>query len=305
MISRNRGRCGWMLVVAMCVLAGAPVVSAQQESPKKRRVEKQRQAPESQQQDSPKKKRRVEKHKPRVDPHRPPPPGRRRGGDSRDGGRVAPRRGKVYLPTRRAYGHVRVSEYPRRLDGHIHVGRIIARSQRVTPVVLERFEDRHRNEITAIIRFYRAHDHAHAIEAWGRFIDGLADHHVSIDLDELMMYIAREGCRHRSDELAYYGRRLHYLQDWADLLLDYLADIRRQHDECMRPDHECSGRTIQNIDRDLARARADLDIARTQEHLARDQFETRLQSAGDYGDRFGSIFEEIHHSVEVRVILSD
>ncbi len=302
---KSRCRYGRMFIVAMCVFTFSPVVSAQQKSPKKRRVEKQRPAPESGQQDSPKKKRRVEKHKPRVDPHQPPPPGRRRGGDSHDDGRVAPRRGKVYLPTRRAYGHVRVSEYPRRPDGHIHTADLIARSQRLTPVVLERFDHRHRNEITAIIRFYRAHDHGHALEAWGRFIDGLADHHVSIDLDELMMYIAREAGHHRGEELSYYGRRLHYLQDWQDLLAGYISDIRRQLDDCRGVDHPCSGRTIQNIDRDLARARADLDIARTQEHLARDQFETRLQSAGDYGDRFGSIFEEIHHSVEVRVILSD
>ena len=78
-----------------------------------------------------------------------------------------------------------------------------------------------------------------------------------------------------------------------------------QLDECMGADHPCSERTMQNIDHDLARARADLDVARTQEHSARDQFETRLQSAGDYGERFGSIYEEIYRSVEVRIILSD
>ena len=297
---KSRGRCGRLFVLAMCVVAATPIVSAQQESPKKGKGGGHRHAPESGKQDAPKKKRRVEKHKPRVEPHQPPSPGRQRGV-----GRAAPRRGKVYLPTRRTYGHVRVSRYPRRPDGHIHAARLIARSQRLTPVVLERFDHRHREEITAIIRFYREHDRGHAIDAWGHFIDGLADHHGSIDLDELMMYIAREAGHHGGEELAYHGRRLHYLQDWQDLLLDYIADLRRQLDECMGADHPCSERTIRNIDHDLARARADLDVARTQEHLARDQFETRLQSAGDYGERFGSVYEEIYRSVEVRIIVSD
>ena len=302
---RSRVRFGWACVLAVGLLAVAAIASGQQDPPKKRKVEKRRPAPEPPQKKEPKGKRRVEKHRPRVEPDRQAPPARRRDADSHDRRRVTPRRGKVYLPTRRAYGHIRVSERPHRHDGSIQVGRIIARSQRVTPIVLERFEDRRRDEISVIIRYYREHDHAHAIEAWGRFIDGLADHRLAIDLDELMMYIAREGCRHGSDELAYHGRRLHYLQDWQDLLLDYLADVRRQHDECMSPAHECSERTIHSIDRDLARARADLDVARVEEQLARDQFETRLHSAGDYEERFGSIYEEIYRSVEVRIIVSD
>jgi hypothetical protein len=299
---RVRGRFGWVCVWALGALALAVTSSGQQEPPQKRRVEKDR--PAQPQQEEPPGKRRTEKDRPDAERDRQNPPVQRRDADSGDRGGETHRRGKLYLPTRRVYGHVRVSERPRQPDGRINVRRVIARSQRVTPVVLERFQDRRREEINLVIRCYRDRDHSRALEAWARFIDGLTDYPDPIDLDEVIMYVAREGCRFDNDELAYYGRRLDFLQDWQEMLLDYMEDVDRQRDACMSPGRACSERTIQNIERDLVRARSDLDVARTEEQLARDQFDTRLQSAGDYEERFTAIYEEIYNSVEVRIRVS-
>lgn len=306
MMMKQNGRVGIACLVMLGAIGSATLVAtATQEEPKrKRRVEKQKPGEPSERQNPPGDDRGIEKRRPQAEPEREGPSRRRPDAGPGDRGPDGRRRGKRYIPTKRVYGHVRVTEYPRRPDGRINVRRVIARSQRVTPVVLERFEDRRRDQLREVIRYYRERDRTRAVEVWARFVGGLSDVSVAVDLDEIMLYIAREGSRQDSGDLAYYGRRLDFLEDWQNMLLDYLDDIHRQRDDCMNPHYRCSERTIQNIERDLVRARSDLDVARTEEHLARDQFDIRLQSAGDYEQQFTAIYEEIYRAVEVRISIS-
>ena len=97
---------------------------------------------------------------------------------------------KTYVRTSRDYGHVRIAHPHRHDNGSIIVRPIIARSARVTPVVLHRLEDRRRNQIQLVIKHFHSGDHASALHLWGSFVAGLVDYHEPIDLDEVMLLIA-------------------------------------------------------------------------------------------------------------------
>jgi len=216
--------------------------------------------------------------------------------------RVRPR--KSYVRTHRDYGHVRVTRRHRRDDGRIHIRPVLLRSARVRPVVLERFQERRRDQIRLIAEHFRAGRRARAVEAWRMFVSGLVEYHEPIDLDEVMLYVAREGCAYENGAFLFLAARLEYLRESSEQLEDYVDLLYEQHEDCERGKRPCATTTLRDIETALLRARADLEILAAKERLADDELETLVESSREYENRFAAVFEDMYREVEVRITFS-
>jgi len=216
--------------------------------------------------------------------------------------RVRPR--KSYVPTRRDYGHVRVTRRPRRDDGRIYIRPVLVHSARVGPVVLDRFEERRRDQIRMIVGHFRSGQRARAVEAWRSFIDGLVEYHEPIDLDEVMLYVAREGCAYENDAFLFMAARLEYLRESRERLEDYVDLLYEQREDCERGKRPCATTTLRDIETEFIRARAELEILAIKERVVNDKLETLVESSREYENRFAAVFEDMYREAEVRITFS-
>jgi len=214
------------------------------------------------------------------------------------------RRGKSYVRARRDYGHVRVPRRVRRVDGAPSARPVLIRSARVTPAVLRRFEGRRHEQIQLTIRHLREGRRAKALESWGSFIESLVDYGEPIDLDDVMLYVAREGCPYENPEFLFYAGRLAHLQECEERTEDYIDQLHDQRDVCMRGGHTCSTTTLQNLQAEVVRARADLEIFGIETRVAREQLERAIEPARDYESRFGVVYDDLYREVELRIRFS-
>lgn len=211
---------------------------------------------------------------------------------------------RSYVRTRRDFGHVRVIRRDRRADGRLHVRPILVRSAWVRPVVIERFEDRRRDQLRLIVQHFRAGQRARAIEVWRTFVNGLVEYHEPIDLDEVMLYIAREGCAYENDAFAFHASKLEFMRESRERLEDYVDLLYEQREACERGTRPCSPTTLRNIEAELARMRADLEVLEIEEHAANDALERIVESSSDYENRFAAVFDDMYREVEVRITVS-
>ncbi len=269
---RHLPQTGALILVFSMLLGGLLPPSAGAQPPTKKRVKKERATPQ----------------KARVVPGNRPAQRRTR-----------PR--KSYVRTRRDYGHVRVTRRHRRDDGKFNIRPIIVRSSRVTPVVLDRFEDQGRDQIRMIVRHFREGRRPKALEIWGGLIDTLAEYREPIDLDDVMLYIAREGCIHDNDTFMYHAAKLEFLRESQERLQDYIVLLNDQRDACMRGGRRCSSETLRGLETELIRARADREIIGVKARVTSDEFEKIIESSRDYEHRFAVAFEDMYREVELRI----
>lgn len=208
---------------------------------------------------------------------------------------------KSYVRVRRDYGHVRVTRRHPPAGGTVNVRPIIVRSSRVSPVMLGRFEDRRRDQIRLAIRHFKAGHRERGLEVWGAFVGGLADYHEPIDLDEVMLYVAREGCVHQDDAFLFHAAKLEFLRESEDRLRDYIAQLDEQREACTYGARRCSSESLRNLETEIIRSRADLDILGMELRMANDEFEKTIASSRDYEHRFATVFDDLYREVELRI----
>ena len=211
---------------------------------------------------------------------------------------------KAFVRTRRDYGHVRVTHHRASADGRLSMRPIIVRSARVTPLVLERFEDRRRDQLRLAIRHFREGQRAEGLRIWGVFVDGLSDYPEPIDLDDIMLYVAREGSFSASGPFLFHAAKLEFLRESERNLEDYVDLLYEQRNMCSRAGYSCSSTMLRDLEYELIRARADLEILDIEARAASDEFESLLESARDAEHRFTAVFEDMYREVELRIRLS-
>jgi hypothetical protein len=199
-----------------------------------------------------------------------------------------------YVPTSPRFRHVRVIE--RELhDNRLPDSRtVIVRSTAVRPRVLVRFENRRQDEVRSVIRLYRGGDRTQALQIWGRFVTGLADYDEPVDLDEIMMYVARECCFHEDDATLFRAQRLAFLRDSGDRLDDYIEQLEERRVSLARRGGASDVETLGRIESELARARAERDIVDIRVQLAEQEYETGAYISRDYEARFGGILTDLY-----------
>jgi len=186
----------------------------------------------------------------------------------------------------------------------LHIRPILVRSARVTPIVLERFHDQRRDQLRLVIRYLREGKRVMALDTWRVFVDGLADYPEPVDLDEVMMYVTREGCAHGNGAFEFHAGRLEYLQNMREQVEDYEDSLNEQLDLCQRHIRPCSLDTMRRIETELVRTQAEIETLAMRERVANDEFEAVLESSREYEMQFASTFEDIYHEVELRVTFS-
>lgn len=209
-----------------------------------------------------------------------------------------------YLRTRNNYRHVRVSRRARRSDGRIDIRPVIVRSTRIRPVVLERFENRRREQVGLVLRYFREGDRTRALVSWGLFVDGLVDYGAPIDLDDVMLYITREAVQSDSSAVRLRAARLEHLRLSAASLRNYLSELTEQRERCSRSTRPCPPEVSNILETELIRARADLEIAEIEARTANRQFEATIESSRDYESRFAILYNDMYREVELRVQFS-
>ncbi len=270
------------VMLLTCVLLGNPLVRpVRAEPPRKKRVEKKPA--------SPKKARAV----------RSPSSGSAAASDAR---RTQKR--KSYVRPRKAYGHVRVARHHRRDDGRLDIRPIMARSARVRPVVLNRFEERHRGQVHLMIQHVKDGHRKKALDLWGLFVEGLADYHEPIDLDEIMLLIARDGCHIEDESILFHAAKLDFLRESQERLEAYISLMDDRRDACLRGLRRCTSETIRNIEKELVRAGADRRILDIEERVERDEFDARAGAQQEYERRFAATYEDLYREVEFRIRFS-
>ncbi|UCE61362.1 MAG: hypothetical protein JSU63_06365 [Phycisphaerales bacterium] len=237
-------------------------------------------------------------HRERVSPHK----DRATPIDGRKRSRVRDK--KTYLRTRDRYRHVRIAQHHRRDDGRVYIRPIIQRSVTVLPSVLDRFEGRRRSDITLIIQHLNRGERRRAIELWGRFVEGLVDYRDPIDLDEIVVYIVREGCVLEDETFRFYALKLEFLKETEDRLEDYIYGLYDRREACTRLTRRCPGETVRDIETELARAQGERDVVRAKVRAANDEFEAILRGSRDYERRFHDVFEDLYREVEIRIRIS-
>ena len=234
----------------------------------------------------------------RVDT-RPPSPNKARATEPSERGGDRGRPQKAYVRTQRDYGHVRVAEPRRNDDGRLNVRPIIVRSTRVTPNVLTQFDERHRAQVSVVIRNLREGQRDTAMGSWRSFVQSLSECDRPIDLDEVMLYVGREGCLHQSGALLFHGARLDQFRESADLLRDYLDELQKQREDCASGRSACTVDTVKSLDIALVRARADLRILGIEMDVADDEMEAIIAAEHEYEQRFARTYEDMYREAEL------
>jgi len=186
----------------------------------------------------------------------------------------------------------------------MHIRPIVVRSARVSPVVLNRFERRDQDQIRTMIKCLRDNRRGQAMEIWASFVSGLSDYHQPVDLDEVMLYVAREGCFYGSDRVLFRAAKLEHLRESADRVGDYEAVLRDQQDACRSGLRTCSPETMRDIEMEMTQVRADRQILDIRARALDDEFETVIASSREYEQSFARTYEDMYREVEVRISFS-
>jgi hypothetical protein len=199
-----------------------------------------------------------------------------------------------YVPTSPRYRHVRVVERKLR-DNRLPDSRtVIVRSTAVRPRVLVRFEDRRQDEIRSVIRLYRGGDRPRAVQTWGRFVTSLADYDDPVDLDEIMMYVARECCFYEDDATLFQAQRIAFLRDSGERLDDYIEQLEERRVSLARRGPGYDVDTLGQIETELARARGQREIVDIRLGMAEREYEASAYATTDYEARFDGILTDLY-----------
>ena len=272
-------RCRGTSLVLAILLIGLFHVPAGAQTPKKKRVQKGK----------------AVRHKGKAVPHK----ARAAPGEKSRVRRAHPK--KSYVRVRRDYGHVRVTRRHRQPDGALNARPIIVRSARVSPVVLGRFEDRRRDQIRLTIQHFKEGRRERALEIWGGFVGSLADYHEPIDLDDVMLYVAREGCVYEDGTFLFHAAKLEFLRESQGRLEDYIEQLHDQRQACTYGTRPCSSAVLRNLEAELIHSRSDLEILGIEARIASDQFEKTIESSRGYEHRFAAVFDDLYREVEIRI----
>jgi hypothetical protein len=210
---------------------------------------------------------------------------------------------KTYLKTRREYRHVRVLDRSRRSDERPDRRAVIVRSARVTPRAWARLDDRQQTRIGRIIRDFRADQRSQALQSWSVFLEDLRECEEPVELDDVMLYIARESCLHQDGAVLYYARKLEYLSDAEERLDDFIDQLYDLREDCRRGTRQCRRDAIGRIEDELIKARAERQILSIEARDARADFDATMTSDRHYEANFTAVWDSLYREVEVRIRL--
>lgn len=211
---------------------------------------------------------------------------------------------KASVRPQKTYSHVRVLHPHRLPDGRLHSRPLLARSAAVASAVLNQFERRRQDQINRVILDMRNGRREQAIRIWANFVVDLADHPEPVDLDEIMLLIARDSCGDAGNEFRLRAARLEYMQESLDRTAEYLDFLEHQRDRCKRHAGLCPFEMLKNLETQIIRTRADRDVFVVEERLADHRFNELLESSRDYERRFTSTFDDLYREVELRIRIS-
>jgi hypothetical protein len=181
---------------------------------------------------------------------------------------------------------------------------VIVRSARVTPRAWARFDSRRQAYVDVIIRDLRAGERDRALRLWGELVEGLRDYREPVELDDVMLYIAREGCLYQEAAVLYYARKLEYLSDAEERLDDYIDQLYELREDCRHGARRCAPEAVSRIEDELIKARAERQILRIEARDARAEFDNGMGSSHSHEVRFGEVFDSLYREAEVRVHIS-
>ncbi|MCA9244065.1 MAG: hypothetical protein KDA32_08935 [Phycisphaerales bacterium] len=207
------------------------------------------------------------------------------------------RSSREYVRTGRDYRHVRVERAPRLSDGRLDSRSIIVRSARIGRRPVTVLPKRDIADVDVVIRFFRDGNREEGLRAWSRFVSSLREYGDPIDLDDVMYYVAREGCSAQQDPgLRLYAEKLGYVRDSIDRIEAYIDDLASLRDDARRPGGANDYRDINN---EWRRASAERDRLRVEEDVLTEEFNRALQASDAYERDFTSMFEGLFHEAEL------
>lgn len=209
-----------------------------------------------------------------------------------------------YIRTAPSYRHVRVTERALRDNRLADTRSVIVRSTGVRPRTIVRFEDRRQNEIKSVIRLYRDGNRDQAISIWGGFVASLSDYDDPVDLDDVMLYVARESCFRENDAMLFRAQKLEYLRNSADLLDDYIDDLVERRSGMINAGGRISGETLGDVESELVRVQAERDIVAIRLRMAEEAYDRDILVSRDYEDRFGGVMTDLYREASIRISVS-
>ncbi len=209
---------------------------------------------------------------------------------------------REYVRVGRDYRHVRVERAPRLSDGRLDSRAIIVRSARVGRRPLAIFPKQDVESIDVVVRCFREGRRDDGFRAWGRFVAGLRDYELQVDLDDVMYYVAREGVSAERDPgLRLYSEKLAYIRDSIDRLETYLDDLTELRDDARRPG---GAGVYRDIEGEWRLAAADRDRLLVHEEVLSDDFERALRASDAYERDFTGLFEGLFREAELVIRVS-
>ncbi len=208
---------------------------------------------------------------------------------------------KRYVRTHRDYGHVRVVERTPIVRRRVETRQVIVRSARVSPIIIERFPPARRDHLHSVIRLFREGRRPEALKVWATFVGGLRDYDEPVDLDDVMLYVARESSFYEDTDVLLSAARLEQLEEREERLESYVRQLHDLRSDCERGVRNCSGATAYNIENEIRNAHADLLAARADVARAQTLFEVAIAAAERDEDRFATVLDGLYAEVEVRV----
>lgn len=206
-----------------------------------------------------------------------------------------------YIRTAPSFRHVRVIERPLRDNRLVDTRTVIVRSTGVRPRSIVRFEDRRQDEIRTVIRLYREGQSDQAIRVWGGFVASLSDYEEPVDLDEVMLYVARESCFREDDAVLFRANRLAHLRDSAALLDDYTDELLERRSSMLSVGGRVSADTLDDLESELVRVRAERAIVGIRLRTAEEAYERDILASRSYEDRFGGVMTELYREASIRI----
>lgn len=207
----------------------------------------------------------------------------------------------IYVDAAPEYRHIqirrKVETQPRtKLDV-----RELTRVMRSPSLDVYRFEQPRVLQVETVIRLFDSGEHERAIRTWGGFVASLRDRADPIDLDDLMLYIARESCFGRNPAARFHAQRLAHLRQAQDDTRFYLAQCEANLRDASR---DPGGVDVRHeIQIELNRASADLEILEIRERQALQRYDMVRSRNDRYERDFIVLYDQLYNEACLRIQL--
>ncbi len=208
---------------------------------------------------------------------------------------------RIYVDSAPEYRHIQIR---RRVDSGPRTKldvRELTRVMRSPSLEVYRFEPPRITQVETVIRLFDSGDHERALRTWGGFVASLRDRTDPIDLDDLMLYIARESCFGRNPAARFHAQRLAHLRQAQDDTRFYLAQCQANLRDASRDPH--AGDVRRELEIEINRTTADLQILEIREQQAMQRYDM-IRARGDRYERdFIVLYDQLYNEACTRIQL--